>query len=276
MNPSLRPRTWISLLVCVCALFSWTVAAAADDETPLTKEQIKQFLQTAKVVNSKTSNKGITHPYRLTLTDGTITHDGSFQAVDERKPQMKFESGATEFNFVDSWKYNVAGYEVADLIGLGDMVPVYVERKWEGKTGSLSWWLPVMMDEAERVQKKIDPPNPDAWNKQMYRVRVLDELLYDTDPNLTNVLIGKDWTVWRIDFTRAFRHSKDLRSPKNLEKCDRNLLAKLKELKADDVTARTKGYLDKEEVQTLMARRDKIVAHFEQMAAQKGESQVFY
>jgi hypothetical protein len=29
--------------------------------------------------------------------------------------------------------------------------------------------------------KKITPPNLDAWNKQMYRVRVFDELIYDTD-----------------------------------------------------------------------------------------------
>ena len=274
MNPSLRPRICLLFVVCACALLPWI--AAANDETPLTKEQIKQFLQTAKVIKSKASAKGITHPYRLTLTDGSITHDGSFQTVNERKPEMKFESGATEFNFVDSWKYNVAGYEIADLIGLGDMVPVYVERKWEGKTGSLSWWLPVMMDEAERVEKKIEPPNPEAWNKQMYRIRVLDELVYDTDPNLTNILIGKDWTLWRIDFTRAFRHSKDLRAPKNLVMCDRQLLGKLKELKADDVSARTKNYLTKEEVETMMVRRDKIVAFFEQSAAQKGEAKVLY
>ena len=33
------------------------------------------------------------------------------------------------------------------------------------------------------------------------------------DPNLTNVLIGEDWTIWRIDFSRAFLPSKDLREP---------------------------------------------------------------
>jgi hypothetical protein len=39
----------------------------------------------------------------------------------------------------------------------------------------------------------------------LYRIRVFDELVYDTDPNLTNVLIGTDWKLYRIDFTRAFR-----------------------------------------------------------------------
>ena len=273
LNPKLRMTFLFSVLVCVLL----PQITQSDDQTPeLTKDQIKQFLQTADVIKSKESGKGVTHPWRLTLSDGRITHDASFQAIDEHKSTMKLESGATEIRFVDSWKYNVAGYEIAELIGLGDMVPVHVEREWQGKLGSLSWWLPVMMDDAERVEKKIEPPNSDAWNKQIYRMRVFDELIYDTDANLTNVLIGKDWTVWRIDFSRAFRRSKDLHRPNDLVKCDRQLLEKLKALKAEDVSAKTKGYLNKEDVQALMTRRDKIVARFQQLAAQQGESKVFY
>jgi hypothetical protein len=30
-----------------------------------------------------------------------------------------------------------------------------------------------------------------TWNNQMYKVRVFDQLVYDDDPNLTNVLIGQ-------------------------------------------------------------------------------------
>ena len=62
----------------------------------------------------------------------------------------------------------------------------------------------------------------------MYKIRVFDQLIYDTDANFTNVLIGPDWKIWRIDFTRAFRLYKDLRDPKDLVRCDRNLLEKLK------------------------------------------------
>ena len=175
-------------------------ALAADDQ-PLTKDQIKQFLQTADIVKSKPSSKGVTHPWRLTLSNGVITHDASFQAVDEHKPKMDLGNGRIETDFVDSYKYNIAAYGIAELVGMDDMMPVYVERKWEGKTGSLSWWLPVKMDDAERFEKKIEPPDADKWNKQMFRIRVFDELVYDTDPNLTNVLIGPDWTVYRVDFS---------------------------------------------------------------------------
>jgi hypothetical protein len=51
-------------------------------------------------------------------------------------------ASGTELNFVDSYKFNIAAYQLAELLGLNDMLPVYVERKWHGDTGSLSWWLP--------------------------------------------------------------------------------------------------------------------------------------
>ena len=152
------------------------------------------------------------------------------------------------------------------------MIPVYVERKYKGDAGSLSWWLPVKMDEAERVKQKLSAPDPDAWNNQMYRIRVFDQLVYDTDPNLTNVLIGEDWKIWRIDFTRAFRLSKDLQNPNDLVRCDRQFLEKMKTLDGNQLIEKTKHFLNKDEVKAVMARRDKIVAHFQQLVAEKGEA----
>jgi hypothetical protein len=278
MRELLRFWTRSCLPVAILACVISPLAAPAADESSLTKEQIKQFLETAEVTKNKTSSKGVTHPYRLTLSNGTITHDASFQSVDEHKTEMKLASGREEFNFVDSYKYNIAAYRLAELLGIDDMLPVYVERKWEGKTGSLSWWLPVKMDDADRVQQKIPVPEEyrDKWNNQMAKIRVFDELVYDSDPNLTNVLIGEDWTLWRIDFTRAFRSSKDLRAPKDLVKCDRQLFEKLKALDGNELAAKTKNYLNKTEVNAVMARRDKIVAAFQALIAAKGQKEVLY
>jgi hypothetical protein len=110
----------------------------------------------------------------------------------------------------------------------------------------------------------------------MYRIRVFDQLIYDTDPNLTNVVIGADWKIYRIDFTRAFRRFKTLQHPNDLVRCDRQLLAKLKTLDRDQLASQTKGYLTKDEVNAVMARRDKLVAHFETLTAKQGETQVLY
>ena len=110
----------------------------------------------------------------------------------------------------------------------------------------------------------------------MYKIRVFDELVYDSDPNLTNVLIGENWKIWRIDFTRAFRLNKELKDPNDLVRCDRQLFEKLKALDVNALTEKTKRYLNKDEVKAVMARRDKIVAQFQKMISEKGENEVLY
>jgi hypothetical protein len=261
----------VALLWLICPCF-----VRAADETAFTKDQIKNFLLTAKVVKSDRSGKGITHPWRLTLTDGTVTHDASFQGIDEHESMKQLASG-TEIGFVDSYKYNIAAYRLAELLGVDDMLPVYVERKWQGTPGSISWWLPVKMDEADRQKQKLKAPDLEAWNNQMSKVRVFDQLVDDTDANLTNVLIGEDWKIWRVDFSRAFRSHKDLKNAKeNLVRCDRQLFAKLKTLDANELAEKTKHYLDKDDVKAVMARRDKIVEHFQKLISEKGESEVLY
>jgi hypothetical protein len=264
----------LSAALAMCLLIV-PLASVAEDAS-LNREQIKQFLLTAKIVHVKNSSKGITQPLRLTLSDGKLTHDASYQAVDEHKSVLQMSDGHTEMNFVDSYKYNLAAYQLAEMLGVEDMLPVYVERKYIRGPGSLSWWLPVKMDEADRVKQKIAVPDPDAWNDQMYRIRVFDELVRDNDANLTNVLIGEDWKIWRVDFTRAFRPNRDLRDANNLVRCDRRLLEKLKTLNAEQLSDKTKHYLTKDELKAVIARRDKIVARFEQLVREKGEAAVLY
>ena len=99
---------WRRLVFAVVFYVACTSLATASEDTTLTKEQMKQFLLNAKVVQSKHTGKGITSPWRLTLSDGTVTHDGGFQAVDEHKARMEFANGTVELNFVDSYKYNIA------------------------------------------------------------------------------------------------------------------------------------------------------------------------
>lgn len=250
------------------------------DEPNFSEQQKIDFMQHAKVIKSRercSAHKGVTTTWTLTLSDGTVNYDACFQPVDESKAVMQFVDGRTELGFRDSWKFNIAGYRIAKMIGLDYMVPVYTERKWNGQAGSMSWWVPnVMFDEADRLKKDEHPPDVDAFNKQMYRVRILTQLFYDTDTNLTNVLITKDWKLWRIDFSRAFRSHKDLLVAKDLVMCDRQVLPKLKALNFDDVSDATKPYLSKDQVKALLARRDKMVEILEKLVAQKGENQVLY
>ncbi len=273
----LRRSRWV--LGAALASFALVGVLAGADEPNFTEEQKIDFMQHAKVIASKPEKKGKSSASHLTLSDGKVTHDASFEPVDEKKLEGPGPGGGIELNFRDYWGYDIAGYRIAKLLGMDDMVPVYTERKWNGTTGAISWRVPdVQLDEADRHKQNIPVPVPDvdAFNKQMYKVRVLIQLFYDMDPNLTNVLITKDWKIWRIDFTRAFRLQHDLKDPKDLVQCDRQVLTKLRQLSYDQVFDATKPYLTKNEVKALIARRDKMVAYFDKLVAQKGESQVLY
>jgi hypothetical protein len=64
---------WRRLTLATVVCLTCTPFVTAFDEPTLTKQRIKQFLLTAKVVKGERAKKGITDTRRLTLTDGTIT-----------------------------------------------------------------------------------------------------------------------------------------------------------------------------------------------------------
>ncbi len=268
-------RRPIRLLAAV-VLLGAACLAARPEEPQLTEEQTEEFLRKAKVVNSRKTAKGITSPWRLTLSDGTLTHDAAFQCIDEQKRFVDFPSGRREFNFRDSYHFNIAAYELAKLLGLNDMIPVTVEYKWKGKKGSLSWWVPAKWDEQTRLKLNLQPLDENAWNMQLNRMWVFSQLVYDTDRNQTNMLITEDWKLVMIDFSRAFRTYDELEDPRRLVQCCRKLWEKLRQLDEAQVREATRPHLGKQQVRAIMKRRDEIVAHFERLIAEKGEDKVLY
>jgi hypothetical protein len=101
----------------------------------LTCAEMEDFLRTADVGALKNIPKGVTLPKEATLTsrDGKITHHAAIQSIHESKNSFTTSRG-TELNFKDWWEFNVAGYELAKLLGL-NMVPPYVDRKEAGRSG---------------------------------------------------------------------------------------------------------------------------------------------
>lgn len=240
-------------------LLGWGVALAAgallaQEPQRLSCAQMEEFLRLGKMGAQREIPKGVTLPKRAALEYNGQKHDAAIQTVNVTKTTFQGQR-TTELNFRDYWGFNIAGYELAKILEL-NMVPPYVERKVAGQPASVSWWVDDAMMEADRIRKKVQPADLDAWNQEMYLGRVFNQLIANTDPNLTNFLI-KDWRLWLIDFTRAFRMRKDLLNPKDLVRCDRKLLAKLRSLdlqELEEKLAKPK-YITKLELDGLMARR---------------------
>lgn len=247
-------------------LLALPLAGPAAAQTPearppasgLSDAEIERFLREAKIVSTRSIGKGVTNSTRATLSDGTMTHDAQIQTIDQRRNVGPSYKGQ-ELNFRDSWAFNVAAYKIDRLLGL-HLVPVSVERRYRGKTGAFTWWVDdVMMDEGERLKKNIQPKSPTLWNETMQLLRVFDQLIYNMDRNMGNVLITKDWHVWAIDHTRAFRLHKELKNPANITRCDRGVLEALKRLDREALEREVGDYLTAWERDAVLARRDAIV-----------------
>ena len=262
------------------ALLCATTYPGAQTAVSLTPEQQRVFLKEAKVIQSRPAGKGITGSLRLTLSDGVVTHDAGFQAIDDRLTPAERARGkkrAGEANFADSYKYNIAAYEIARLLGVDDMMPVTVERRYRNQPGSLTWWVDdVLMDEADRETSGTLPPDSVRFSRQRQRMAIFAELLRDVDRNKGNILYTKDWRVVMIDFSRAFRLDHALRNPDAVQNCDRSLYKKLEDLNEADVRRVTTHYLTKKEIEAVMVRRQLIVERLTQLIRERGENSVLY
>jgi hypothetical protein len=265
------------------AVLAMAVRAVATAETPahglpLTGEAAETFLRTARVTGMKAIGTGITHPSKAALTDGARNLNGVWKTIDESKPGVtNFERGTFEVDFRDSYKFEIAAYELDKLLGLG-LVPPTVEREINGQKGSLQLWVEGSMTEWDRRKQKLQAPDPDRWNEQMYKVRLLHQLTYNTDRgNIRNVLVDPDFRIYAIDHSRAFRRHQQLPGgQKDLTRFSRAALDRLRALNAPLLEEKLGPWLEKRELDALLKRRNLILALAEQRVREQGEAAVLY
>jgi hypothetical protein len=274
-------RSFTSLVILAASLVSALClpapvcaqeAAVAASTAVLTTEQIETFLLNAQIVTSRKLGKGVTGSRVATLSDGRLTHDAHVQHVNIEKP--------AERAFKDQYRYNIAAYRIARVLGLTN-VPVSVERKVDDRPAAVTWWVDgVLMDEEERAAREKNKTMP-GWPRakivgSLQVMKVFDELIANADRNAGNQLWTNDGTLWLIDHTRAFRLQTALKKPEKLERCSRDLWKGLRELTLEAVTTAVADSLTKGEIKALMARRNIIVKRFEEMIADRGEAAIIF
>jgi len=271
--------TLVALIGGVTSTLSPLLAAQAQAKpqahAPLNAEAIEVFLTQARITKKRNAGAGVTDSARATLTDGRLTHDAQIQAVDITKD--RFEAGkASEVNFRDSYRYNIAAYRVSRLLGM-DNVPVSVERRVDGKPAAMTWWLDdVLMTEKERLTKSTMGPEPLRTSRQLQMMYVFDELIQNKDRNVGNIVWTKDWKLWLIDHTRAFRTGKELAKPEELQRCERGFFQKLRALTPIALEQVTEAVLTSAERDALLARRDLLVMHYEDRISRSLDANVLF
>lgn len=250
---------------------AWAALAAQEASLPFQGAGPEQFLAAAKVTEVRGVGTGITLPKKVTLELDGVTRSAAFKSIDESKVGQV----EGDINFQDSWKTEIAAYVVDVTIGLG-MVPATVQRRVDGQMGSLQWWVDSMMPESQRIKQAIPPPDAEAWNQLVLKMRLFDQLIYNVDRHADNILVTKDFQLRLIDHSRSFRPQRQLRDPKQLTRFSRSLLAGLERLQSDDLRKRLADYLNSGQVRGLLARRDAILELAKKAVQERGEAAVIY
>jgi hypothetical protein len=220
--------------------------------------EYEEYIRTAKVVKIEDTQAGITHPKHCFFAPGSLVSGIVFKPL----PPGKIHG------FFESYRSEIAAYELDKLLDL-HMVPPTVERKVNGETGSAQMWV----DGVVLLKTKDDTSAPDvaAWNREVFRQRIFDNLIANIDRNQGNLLLDPVWNLILIDHSRAFTAVPTMPFP--MTRIDRDLYGKLKALDEQTLKARL-GKLLYDGPKPLLQRRDKILKVFDEKIAQYGEAAV--
>ncbi len=255
--------------------------AAVESPTPalaIEGAAAEVFLLEAEVVELEGfGSKGITRPRKATLIDGERTVHAVFKDIDVYEPKSKTPDGRVFFGLSDSFKHEIASYELSKLLGL-DIVPPTVGRTIDGKNGSLQLWVDGSMREWERKNvRKLIPPDMERWNNQIATIKLFLQLIWDTDfNNISNLLVDESWKIWKIDASRAFHVDKKLRREDSLDRFSRRFIAALEALDRETLGTTLDPWLSARQIDALWQRRTRILELAAERATKFGEESVLY
>lgn len=268
----------VGIVVLIGALKAAHASPTPTWGLPLVGDQAENFLRTAKVVSIEyLHTKGVTNPQLVVLSDGILELRAVFKTIDEYATVKHLAGGETELRFSDSYRYEIAAYELDKLLGLG-IVPPTVKRRIGKEVGSLSLWVENAITEWERLNEKdIHDPDTEAWNNRMFSIRLFLQLTYDTDyQNIRNLLVTPDFKIYKIDSSRAFRNYQELRREEALERFSRPVVESLRALTLDDLRENLGPWLSKAQINALWARRNLLLELIDRRIADQGEAAVLF
>ncbi len=241
------------------------------------RSQQENCLKSADIISFKEIGHGVTKPYRVYLKNEMGEISGCWK-----------NPAGVQKGFLEGWQYEIAAYEMDKLVGL-NMIPPTVERKLEGKTGSLQFWTDTPINDLERMEQGIEIPRDklENWSKAKYLQRAFDCLIGNEDRTQENIRYTSDWRMILIDHSRSFRSSRKytdhlmygrngIKEQKLFRVLPRAFVESLKALDFENVSRIVGSYLSEKEVRSILNRRDLLLEEISVMIKEKGEQNILY
>jgi hypothetical protein len=271
--------------VAMCVLLSVTGAGAEEVGgsdgvigVPLRGEEAVAFLANAEVVGDPESfdEAAITGPVRVTISDGSRTFRAIFKHEETRYPEFRFSDGREVENARDSFRHEIAAYQLDQMLGL-DIVPPCVERKINSKTGSLCFWVEGSMTEADRRERGLQASDPAMYKGQLREIELFEQLIADLDySDLRNLIVDEKLRIYKVDSSMAFDPDPELLTSLYSSRLSRRLIRGLEALDKKQMNETLKPWLHKDQLGSLWERRKRILKRAKQLIDDYGEERTLY
>ncbi len=267
-------RVWLFALLLVTPVLPAAVAGPEARQDPIQgcarvwlshAADYEAFLRTADIVSMKEVPVGVTRPSRAFLATGGLADAMAWKPI----------TPGIRNGFWESYKSEIAAYEMDKLLGL-QMVPPTVERQVRGDTGAAVLWATPTHSFKEMGgvpgQRGVAVPPAAAraaWNRQIVRAKMFDNLIANKDPNLGNWLVDDDWHLILIDHSRSFTTMKTM--VHKMDNIDRELWDRFLALDEAALGASVGKWLGRSEIRAVLDRRDRMRKDIDTLVAARGE-----
>lgn len=238
--------------------------------------EMENFLATAEVKSQQAIPKGVTKPKKILLEKDGVQAHAKFNYVDKSGQREKMADGTVEMYFLDSYKADMAAYELSHLLGM-ESIPPAVARSIDGQDGIVQLWVEGLNTYENWLKEgNKGTPASTSFDRQLKDMYAWDLLIRNTDRNQGNIAWDQDTNLWLIDHTRSMARDPGLREPDKFKGCSRQFFQGIQALTEAQVTEALSPYLGSFEIKALMKRRDKLVKLINAEIKKDGEDKVLF
>jgi hypothetical protein len=171
--------------------------------------------------------------------------------------------------FYESYRSEIAAYEMDKLLGLG-MVPPAVERHIKGEIGAAILWV----ENVKGWDAKHPARGPDvrAAARESVRLKMFDQLIGNIDRNQGNLLYDSEFHFILIDHSRSFRDVVDLNQYPRALFVDAQLWDRMLALTMETMEPTLGKWVSKGMLYAVLDRRNRMKKEIDKLLAARGPS----
>ena len=224
------------------------------DPAVVSDRDLRDLLAEGEILSWRFLGRGTTRPRLLEIKMNGSSQRGLFKSVEK--------TGSAEGDtLTDRYQHEMAAYRLDRAIGLG-MVPVTVLRNIDGLTGSLQEWVEGAVDREAAEAFELGLFESELARQQLSRGAVFDLLIGNPDRKSGDVLsLVKGERLFLVDHSKAFTTNADVEWQEGqAQSVDPGFLAAIGKLDKPLLMQELSELLDEEQIDALLARRDKILS----------------